>query len=70
MKRLLLVCLLISGCMGGQMIVILAEEGSSINGAKVSVDDGGTDFPGILWKSPVDVGELDVGGVDKSRKPK
>lgn len=52
------------------MIILFAEKGSTISGCKITVDDGGTDLPGILYRSPVDVGQLEVGDIDKSRKPK
>jgi hypothetical protein len=75
MKHAILAITLImflSGCagVGGQVIILFADEGSTISDSDITVDDGGTDVPGILYRSPVDVGELDIGDIDKSRKAK
>ena len=72
MPKLITIVLLaacMSGCaIGGQVIILFAEKDSAIGETAVTIDDGGTDLPGILYRSPVDVGELDVGDIDKSRR--
>ena len=72
-------CLFVSGClgcggMGGQgfTVRITAERGSTIGKTTIhmTVDDGGTDLPGILYRPDLNVDKLDVSdiNVDKSRK--